>query len=246
MIVKKFLTVLELLLILVFVLSAAYVGFYFYQSRSGITEYEELRESIEPYEGGNEYAYNGILSQYFELYEQNNELAGWIRVTGTNIDYPVVKASDNEFYMHRDFYKSYKYCGIPFMDYQCRLKPQSDNIIIYAHNMRDGTMFKELNKYDEKAFFDEFGTLEFDTVYQTGIYRVIAAFYTSPDTFLYHTFIDMKDKDEFDGFIKTVKEKALYDTGENAEYGDKLLTLSTCSYNKNNERFVVVARQTEE
>ena len=110
--------------------------------------------------------------------------------------------------------------------------------------MRDGSMFGELDKYDEKSFFDEFGTIEFDTLYKKGKYRVISAFYTTPDAFSYYTYIDM-DRVEFDNFIKTVKSKSLYNTDFDAQYGDKLLTLSTCSYNKRNERFVVVAKQVE-
>ncbi|MBQ7573650.1 MAG: class B sortase [Clostridia bacterium] len=243
MIVKKILTVFELLLIFVFVLSVGYIGFYMYQSYSAKSEYAKIRENVLDSKSS-EYAYNGVLYEYSKLYEENKELSGWLKVEGTSIDYPVVRTGDNDYYMHRDFYKSYKYCGIPFMDCQCKIKPQSDNIIIYAHNMRDGSMFGELDKYDEKSFFDEFGTIEFDTLYKKGKYRVISAFYTTPDAFSYYTYIDM-DRVEFDNFIKTVKSKSLYNTDFDAQYGDKLLTLSTCSYNKRNERFVVVAKQVE-
>lgn len=244
--VRKLLTFTELLLILLAVCCAGYLGFYAYQSRSGKAEFEEIREQVGEQASKNaneDRNADGILKEYEDLYNRNTDFCGWLKVMGTAVDYPVVKAGDNDFYMHRDFYKNYKYCGIPFMDYRCSINPDSTNIIIYAHNMKDGSMFKTLLNYDDKSFFDTNGTIEFNTLYDKNKYKLISVFYTTPEAFDYISFVDCNAKDEFDNYIEKIKALSLYDTGEDAMYGERLLTLSTCSYNKNNERFVVIAKR---
>ena len=130
-----------------------------------------------------------------------------------------------------------------FMDYECNIN-ESDNLIIYGHNMNGGTMFHELSKYKDKDFFEKNGYIHFDSLYKTGIYRVIGAMYVKlRDDFKYYEFTRAQTPEEFENYIKRVKELSLYDTAESAEVGDRLLTLSTCSYNTKNERFVVVAKR---
>lgn len=193
------------------------------------------------------YMDNGMLSKYYPLYQMNNDMCGWIKIRGTNIDYPVLyKNNDNSYYMKRGFDGEKQSSGAIFLDYECNFN-DSDNFIVYGHNMRAGTMFAELLKYDSKEFFNNNGYISFDNLYHTGVYRVIGAFYArKKDDFRYYEFIKAKSADEFDAYVQRVKNLSLYDTGENAQYGDKLLTLSTCSYNTNDERFVVVAKRIEE
>lgn len=190
------------------------------------------------------YEENGMMSKYYSLYRQNNDLVGWLYVDGTNIDYPVMYRNDgNDFYLTRGFYKEKRSGGMLFMDYECRIN-DSDNLIIYGHNMRGGTMFNELSKYKKKDFFEENGYIRFDSLYQSNAYRVIGAMHVRlKDDFKYYECTKFATEAEFDEFIATVKRLSLYDTGETAQLGDRLLTLSTCSYNTNNERFVVVAKQ---
>ncbi len=246
---KKILTVIELLLLCVFLVSAGYTGFYFYQSFTAGNEFDDLRSLVHESENTPENSEDSetdeaqTLLPYLKLYEENDDFFGWLKVSGTQIDYPVMQAEDNEFYMHKNFYKEYRYCGIPFVDYQCNRNPLSTNTIIYAHNMRDGSMFAELDKYADKSFFLNNGNIEFDTKDGLGTYEVFAAFRTTADSFLYNTYINMDDEEEFDEFISTVKGMSLYDTDVQPVFGDKLLTLSTCSYNKKNERFVVIAKK---
>ncbi len=190
------------------------------------------------------YEENGMMSRYYSLYRQNNDLVGWLYVDGTNIDYPVMYRNDgNDFYLTRGFYKEKRSGGMLFMDYECSIT-DSDNLIIYGHNMRGGTMFNELSKYKKKDFFEENGYIRFDSLYQSNLYRVIGAMHVRMnDGFKYYEFTKAATEDEFDDFIATVKRLSIYDTGETAQLGDRLLTLSTCSYNTSNERFVVVAKQ---
>lgn len=184
---------------------------------------------------------------YKSLYEQNNDFVGWIKISDTNIDYPVVQnRQSNAYYLHRDFEREYSSSGIPFMDFQCDADGSSDNTIIYAHNMRNGTMFHDLLKYADEEFFNSHRTVEFDTRTDTGKYEIFAVIRTkvgSKNEFKYYDFINAKSPAEFDKFISECIKRSIYKTEIIPGYGEKILTLSTCSYNTDNERFVVFARR---
>lgn len=190
------------------------------------------------------------LRKYNELYLQNNDMAGWIKISGTNIDYPVMHNSQsNAYYLHRNFNREDSNAGIPFLDYQCNPQIQNDNMIVYAHNMKNGTMFHDLLKYQDKSFCDEHREIEFDTLYEIGVYEIYAVLRTkvgSENEFKYYDFIDAKTEDEYNAFVNECISRSIYNSGIIPQYGDKLLTLSTCSYNTDNERFVVFARKKTE
>lgn len=188
-----------------------------------------------------------MLSKYVSLYEQNPELFGWLRIDGTVIDYPVMHTPDDpEKYLHANFQEEYSFGGIPFIDAAC--SANSDNLIIYGHNMLDGSMFRSLMKYKDKSYWEAHPTIQFDTLYEEAEYEVLAAFYDrvyyqDETCFKFYKFIDAKDEADFDNAIANYHEKQLYDTGVTASYGDKLITLVTCAYHVENGRFVVVARK---
>lgn len=188
-----------------------------------------------------------ILPKYAELYQANTEFFGWVRVDDTVLDYPVMRShEDNEKYLYANFDGAYSYAGTPFADIKC--SHDSDNIMIYGHNIKDGSMFSSLFKYEEESFWREHPTIMFSDLYEDYEYEVLAAFYDrvylkSDTCFKFYQFIDAEDEADFDYAISQFKEKALYDTGVDAEYGDKLITLVTCAYHVENGRFVVVARR---
>ena len=135
------------------------------------------------------------------------------------------------------------------MDATC--SSECGNYLIYGHHMRNGTMFTALLSYADKEFWQEHPTIQFNTLDGTGVYSILAAFYSKiypeeEEEFRYYQYTDLRDIQDFNAYTNQVKEAALYDTGITAEYGDMLLTLSTCSYHVNNGRFVVVARRVEE
>ena len=234
---------------------------YYIEKNNTEKEMEDLREALvlpeaEKQPGGEEDAPkvetwepDGILTRYHALYEQNNDMAGWIRIDGTVIDYPVLYNSEgNAFYLHRNFKKENSDAGIPFLDYQCDRAGNSDNMIVYGHNMRNGTMFHDLLKYANEGFYKEHRYVRFDTVYNRCVYEVFSAFRVkvgSKDEFRYYDFINSTTAGEYDSFVSSCKAHGLYDTGITPSYREKLLTLSTCSYNSGNERFVIVARLVE-
>ena len=131
------------------------------------------------------------------------------------------------------------------------MQEPSDNIIIYGHHMNDGSMFTGLMKYRNKSFWEGHKTITFDTLTDRHQYEVIAVFKTvvytdSSDSFKYYEFTDAENAAEFDAYVAKCKELSLYDTGVSAEYGDKLISLSTCEYSRNNGRIVVVAKKISE
>ena len=188
-----------------------------------------------------------MLAKYAPLYEKNHDLFGWLRIDGTAIDYPVMHTpTDPEKYLHTNFAREYSFGGIPFIDANC--SASSDHLLIYGHNMLDGSMFRSLMKYQDKTYWQAHPTIQFDTLYEEGEYEVLAAFYdrvyyTYENCFKFYQFIDAADEADFDNAISNFREKALYDTGVTASYGDKLISLVTCAYHVEDGRFVVVARK---
>lgn len=189
-----------------------------------------------------------ILPRLAELYEQNPDLAGWIQIADTVIDYPVMfTPEDGEKYIYADFEGHFDVEGLPFIEDDCSMDPESDNLIIYGHNMKNGTMFASLMDYADKSYWEEHPVITFSTLYEEREYEIVAAFYDRvyykyENCFKFYQFIDAEDEEHFAEALTYYKDNALYDTGVSAEYGDRLITLVTCAYHVENGRFVVVAR----
>jgi sortase B len=183
---------------------------------------------------------------YRKLNIKNTDMIGWIRIDGTRINYPVMHTPNKpDFYLYRAFDKSYSIYGCHYLQDNCDLHRPSDNFIIYGHHMNDGSMFSDLVKYASKDFYNSHKIIHFDTLSQKNDYEVIAAFSTSVDEgkgFRYYDFVNAYGSEDYDSYIKNVRKLSYYDTGKTAEFGKKLLTLSTCEYTHNNGRMVVVAK----
>ena len=149
-----------------------------------------------------------------------------------------------DFYLKHSFDKGYSEYGVPYMQENCRLG-LSDNCIIYGHHMQDGSMFADLCKFESEDFYKEHKTFCFDTLGAYGKYEIVCVFKTSvysADGFKYYHFVDAANAEEFNAYLSTCQALALYETGVSAQYGDNLLTLSTCEYSRTNGRMVVVAK----
>lgn len=191
-----------------------------------------------------------ILPQYEELYQENSDLIGWITIDDTPIDYPVMQTiEDPTYYIHRDWNKNESNSGLPLIDARCTL--ESENIIIYSHNMKNGTMFGSLKKYKDKSYYDEHTIINFNTIFEETQYQIVSVllakvyYYEEPpqDEFLYYNYIELNSEEEFKQYIDNVKELSLYDTGETAKYGDRLITLCTCDYYTEDGRLLIVAKK---
>lgn len=202
------------------------------------------------------------LASMEQLLADNPDTAGWIKVDGTYIDNVVVQAADNDYYLDRNFYGEKSQPGTVFADYRCVVNDynnkQSDNIILYGHNQRDGTMFGTLNKYKIKSgntknfdFYLEHPTFTFSNLYEEYTYKIIASFIIEVEPrqtrdgiiFDYHNYIKFGTKRPYQTFIDNVMERSAINTGVDVEEGDKFLTLSTCSNEFEPSRFVVIGRR---
>lgn len=189
-----------------------------------------------------------ILPEYQTLYNLNKRLIGWVKIDDTYIDYPVLQTVNNDYYLNHNFDQEEDKNGSIFLDKDCSIYPRSTNLILYGHHMRSGRMFGQLNKYSSEKFYEEHKYIQFDTIYEKGTYEVMYVFRSkiyeeSEIVFKYYQFTDAVSETEFESNMKQMADMSLYDTGVNAEYGDELLTLSTCDYYTSDGRFVVVAKK---
>ena len=253
---------------LVFLISAIYLITYFVDSARQADQYNDLSSIVASIRndlanaptnpnrptapGGNsgEVDPYAILPEYRTIYEMNNDLVGWIRLEGTRIDYPVVQSLyEKDYYLYRNFNKEYSKDGCIYVREACNVFTPSDNVVIYGHRMNSGAMFADLMHYRDKRFWENHQTFSLDTIYERHTYQIIAVFVTSADVgqgFAYHMFNDAVSQAEFDQFVSTVHSLQLYDTGHTAQYGDMLVTLSTCTprhEQPSNGRLVVIAKR---
>ena len=187
-----------------------------------------------------------ILFEYQALYEINRDMVGWIQIEDTAINYPVVQTpKEPNFYLRKNFYKEKATCGTIYVREACDVNLPSDNVTIYGHNMRNGTMFADLHKYEKKAFWENHRYVNFDTLHEYRTYEIFAIFKTTADLtkgFTYHIYDTFATEKAFNEYVSTCKNLSLYDTGIIPDFGDKLLTLSTCDKSISDGRLVVVCR----
>lgn len=200
-----------------------------------------------------------VLSTYEEQYEQNNDLIGWITVDGTPIDYPVVQAEDNFYYLDKDINHEYTKNGSIFADYQCEFttRTRPANIILYGHNMVTGPSFAKLTTYypwyTGTASLQQYitaPTVQFNTIWEEGTYKIFGAMFVNTkeehgEVFKYYKQRKITSEEQFYTYIAKIMDRSVFYTDVDLEYGDELLTLSTCYYpvGQIDSRFVVFARR---
>lgn len=183
-----------------------------------------------------------------KLYKENEEIVAWIKIPETEVNYPVMYSPDQpEYYLYRNFNKEYSLSGVPFIDGKASIEPDSDNILIHGHNMKNGSMFAQLLKYKDQEFLENHPTIELHRFDRKDEYDIFAVVPTDINKntmkFDYHSFFNAENEEEFNKYISDAKKYSLYDREIPLEYGDKLITLSTCAYHIDNGRFVVVGKR---
>ncbi len=192
----------------------------------------------------------GRLIYFQELLKENPDTKGWIQIPDSNIDYVVMQnATDPEYYLHRDFNKEYQKSGCVFIDKKSTIENTPKNVVIHGHNMRStNNMFHYLEFMKDLDYFKKHTTINFDTIYQTGRWKIISVFITNgsdhQEPFFEYTKSNFRNSSEFLNFVYQLKIRSLYnidsvDINEN----DQLVTLSTCTYELKDYRLVVVARK---
>ncbi len=227
-----------------------------YEELAGLKNSEVLAEPVKAEEPKTivvrgqeeEFVLPVILDDYKTLYNKNKKLIGWLKIDDTIIDYPVMQTSNNEYYLDHNFNQEKDNNGSIFMDTDCVAYPRSQNLILYGHHMKSGKMFGDLEKYASESYYKKHSIIHFDTIYEKSVYQIMYVFRTkvlkeNEIAFKYYQFIDAGSGEEFNSYMNEMAQMSLYDTGVTAQYGDELLTLSTCDHSQTDGRFVVVAKR---
>lgn len=194
-----------------------------------------------------------MMKKYGDIYNENNDFMGWLKVKDTPIDGPVMFTPDDpQHYLRKNFYGEYDIAGMFFIDFRCKLDPLehvSTDTIIYGHRMKNDTMFGPLKEYKDPEYCETHRDVTFDTMYRPGKYKIFASFLSEasdahPDVFKYYDFIEAENEQELRDYLDNIKELSIYyDEAEEPEFGDEILTLSTCDYYKTDGRLAVLAKR---
>jgi sortase B len=235
-----------IIFLIVFLIVALVYGYKvineYHENKVQEAQFEEIAEFVDDDTATDDANYS---NKFDELYSQNNDFVGMIKIPDTNINYPVMQTkSDPNYYLRRNFNKEYSAYGTPYIQENCDID-NSDNVIVYGHNMKTKAMFHDLTLYTDYDFYKEHKYIFFNTKDSEYTYEIIAVIKTVADSddFDYSSFVNASDENEYMEYVNKCEKLSLFDTNQSAEYGDKLLTLSTCEYSKDNGRMVVVAKR---
>ncbi|MDR3345106.1 MAG: sortase [Oscillospiraceae bacterium] len=191
-------------------------------------------------------------SKYAAVYAKNQDTRGWLTINSLNINYPVMQAADNTYYLKHAFDKTTNKHGVPFFDKNTRLQPNamSKNIVVYGHNNAYvDLVFHNLIKYENVKQWQAEPTIKLDTIYGEYLWKIYAVFYTNgvehtPGEYMFPFYwSEMKNGQNFMNYIHEVDRRALYSTGVDIKEDDRILTLSTCAFNFDGSHFIILARQ---
>ncbi|MBD7914998.1 class B sortase [Clostridium sp. Sa3CUN1] len=231
---KKFINIVKIILYFIIIVCLIIIGIKKYNYYKSDKTYDSIRE-IKNNNVVSTEENNKLNHMYEELKSINPDYKFWITVEETVIDYPVVKGEDNDFYLSNDFYKENSISGAIFLDYKNTLEDK--NLILYGHNMRDGSMFAAINKFKEKDFFDS-GKIKIVTENEERSYEVFSVFVEAAnDINLKSNFISEED---YIKYINELKKKSYYKNNIDSDFSN-IITLYTCSYEFENARTIVCA-----
>lgn len=204
----------------------------YYQNRQVVSETQDMYYSdissnenieIEAADGS-----EGIRPEFNQLLDSNADVAGWITIDGTKVDYPILQAADNETYLYRNFYQDEARSGSIFLDYRNNTDTLDRNTIIYGHRMKDGSMFQHLTKFGDKDFFEAHRIVELETLYESYEAEIFSVYSTTTDFNYIQT--DFSSTEEYVDLLAEIKGKSMFDTTIEVDEDDQIITLSTCDY----------------
>lgn len=205
---------------------------------------EETNEDIR----GIYYSRENKEESFDELRKINKDIIGWIKIENTPIDYPVLESAN---YLYKNYKGEYSRYGSIFTDNSSKLENNPQNIILHGHHMNNGSMFASICDFADLTFYKANPTFKFDTIYEKGNWKIISVFKTNTDpahgeVFDYFISDFGNSKDNFLEYIYQVRLRSIIDTPVDINEDDKIVTLSTCSYELKDFRTVVIARKVRE
>ncbi len=244
---KKIRIIFVVFLTLIFILAILYLTIYFYNSNKNRNLYENLKRYLA--QGELSQINSTFVEKVKELQQENIDVKGWIIIEGTNINYPLLRGTDNNFYMAHNYKKQESKHGSIMINSNSDLKDVNSNVIIYGHDMKDGQMFQNLLKYEDKEFYNTHSIIKIATDEEELEYQIIYIFKSrvfykdERNVFKYYQHYNFKSESEYNEYLDNCRKIQLYDTGVTARYGEQLITLITCEYSQKNSRMVIVAKR---
>ncbi len=253
------LKVLFLVCLITLITSAVYLADYFWEAehQSAVIDYSreiwhETTENPDPKPETEQDAHAVDNAKVQYMLDENSDFKGWITIGGTKVDNPIYQTTDNDFYLNHNQLKQKSAYGALFFDFRNNLKhnEQDKNLIIYGHEMKNGTMFGSLKKLKSLDFYKQYPTIEFTTLYEKNIYKIYSIFILNASKeddggYIYNVYRqNFNDEESFYEWTDEAFERSIINTGVEVEYADEILTLITCSEDFPNARLVVMARKT--
>jgi sortase B len=223
-----------LILVTMLIYSSTNIIIWIYNSNKNKNMYKELISEI-VVENNDET--QTVTIDFEKLLTINKDTVGWIRFNNKKIDYPIVQADDNNYYLKKSFDNKTDSYGSIFLDYRNRDTFSDANTIIYGHNMQNDAMFGSLRETLEESFFEnsENRIIEIFLPAESIKYEIFSIYLIEQETYSIP-----KTKEEFTEFLNTIKERSTYDFDSEVDTGDRILTLSTCGDEVNSSKRLVI------
>lgn len=248
---KKTKNIIAIIFVILLISAISYLVYNFYNSNKNKDLYNDLQQDIILDQATNELAQvnNEFIEKVKELQQENADVKGWVRINDTNINYPLLQTDNNDYYLTHNYKKEKSSYGSIFINSNCDIKNNNANVIIYGHDMKDGQMFQDLLKYQDKYFYEQHPTIKIATEENENDYEIISVFKSrifyqdEKNVFRFYRYYNFENESKYNEYINNCKKIQLYDTEKTATYGDQLITLITCEYSQENGRMVIVAKK---
>lgn len=219
---KKIKLILNIMLVAILVLAGSKLSVKAFELKKS----EDLRNELK------------TISESEILKSKNEDYRFWLNVDGTKVDYPVLQSTDNDFYLNHDFKKEASKSGSVVLDFR-NDSLNDKNTIIYAHNMKDGSMFGDLKEFKKEEFFNNHGKITINNNDEISTYEIFSVYVRNNSTD--YLKVDFEG-DEFEEYLNDIQERSMHKSDVEVNTDDKIITFSTCSYEFKNARLVIHAK----
>lgn len=219
---KKIKLILNIMLVAILVLAGSKLSVRAFELKKS----EDLRNELK------------TISESEILKSKNEDYRFWLNVDGTKVDYPVLQSTDNDFYLNHDFKKEASKSGSVVLDFR-NDSLNDKNTIIYAHNMKDGSMFGDLKEFKKEEFFNNHGKITINNNDEISTYEIFSVYVRDNSTD--YLKVDFEG-DEFEEYLNDIQERSMHKSDVEVNTDDKIITFSTCSYEFKNARLVIHAK----
>ncbi|VDZ27709.1 class B sortase [Staphylococcus aureus] len=236
---KRFLTIVQILLVVIIIIFGYKIVQTYIEDKQERANYEKLQQKFQMLMSKHQ---AHVRPQFESLEKINKDIVGWIKLSGTSLNYPVLQGKTNHDYLNLDFEREHRRKGSIFMDFRNELKNLNHNTILYGHHVGDNTMFDVLEDYLKQSFYEKHKIIEFDNKYGKYQLQVFSAYKTTTKDNYIRT--DFENDQGYQQFLDETKRKSVINSDVNVTVKDKIMTLSTCedAYSETTKRIVVVAK----